>query len=89
MAIVVQKRACGRGLLEFAIYNEMLAVYLRSRWTEELSSMVPGEKTWSSCHLLLAFQAYFFQAIFLRGLVVFFMISSVKYTLLVVKKKFF
>lgn len=61
-------------------YNKMLAVHLRSRWMDEPSSVVPREEKWSSCHLLLAFQASFFQAIFHRGLVVF----SVKYTLPVV-----
>ena len=51
--------------------NKMLAVHLRSRWMDESSSVVPREKKWSSWHLLLAFQAGFFQEVFHRGLVVF------------------
>lgn len=69
--------------------NKMLAVCLRSRWVDEPSSVVLREKKWSSLHSLLAFQAGFFQAIFHRGLVIFFTITSVKYTLLVVWSTFF
>lgn len=55
----------------------MLAVHLKARWMGEPSPVVPREKKWGSCHLLFAFQAGFFPAIFHRGLSVFFMISPV------------